>query len=329
MYISQILLAVVAIFGYFYTVLPVYQKDRLAEQVAKYEGIIKKQEPKIAKAKTRLVALQNEKEKLKNEMQRELTLLAQELKNTKSQLSEARKQKNKIENQIQFMTFRYRLPDGSPAMTKKQVRTAQVSELKRSFISSILECCRSKLNPFAHGYMRANKENKSWPFADQEISIWESFSTKFPLKFVIDCIDSTASRLSQQYWGGKDNFSQNIKDFRKEAIQYANNMGTAPWIPPMRPTDILHELTTKRSIIQTELETELKKIEEGAEGEVQKEMDKISAEFKATDKRLLLDVKIMKKVDILRSSIGEEIRRLTNSNFKFDSGIRIKIKEEP
>jgi hypothetical protein len=48
--VAQIALAVVAIFGYFYTVLPVYQKERLAEQVAEYEGIIKKQAPKIAEA---------------------------------------------------------------------------------------------------------------------------------------------------------------------------------------------------------------------------------------------------------------------------------------
>jgi cytochrome c-type biogenesis protein CcmH/NrfG len=55
-YIAQIAVVIVAIFGYFYTVIPVYQKERLAEQAAEYEGIIKKQTPKIAEMDKQIAA---------------------------------------------------------------------------------------------------------------------------------------------------------------------------------------------------------------------------------------------------------------------------------
>src|ERR1700682_3801597 len=69
--IAQIALAVVAIFAYFYTVRPVYQKERLAEQVAEYEGIIKTQKPKIAEAEAHLAALQKERDEIQQQAKQE------------------------------------------------------------------------------------------------------------------------------------------------------------------------------------------------------------------------------------------------------------------
>lgn len=60
--LSQIVLVVVAVFGYFYTVKPIYQKDRLEEQVAEYEGILKEQRPKVAALETQLKTLAAERD---------------------------------------------------------------------------------------------------------------------------------------------------------------------------------------------------------------------------------------------------------------------------
>ena len=63
-HVAQIALAVVAIFGYFYTVRPIYQKEQLAEQVPEYETIIKAQKPKIAETEGHLADLQRERDRV-------------------------------------------------------------------------------------------------------------------------------------------------------------------------------------------------------------------------------------------------------------------------
>lgn len=328
-HISQISLAVVAIFGYFYTVLPVYQKERLAEQVAEYEGIIKKQTPKIAETERRLAELQSEREKLASELQKERGRLTQELTNIERQLSVAREQKSKIESQIQYMTFRYQLPDGSPAVTPEQVKTAQILELKRSFLSSLSMSCVFGFGSgiFSSSYVKEDEKNKFWPFTEKEVSTWKDYGSTYPLKRAIECIDSVASSFLQRY--GKDNFSAEIESLRKEATQYANYAGSKPWTPPVQPADLLQELGTKRSAIEAELATELRKVEEqygdweSTFGESRRaifkhnyQVGKQNAKSQAISNRLSLNYSMQEKANALRKSINEEIKRLIVSESK-------------
>lgn len=344
--ISQISLAVVAIFGYFYTVRPIYQKERLAEQVAEYDGIIKKQTPKIAEIEQRLTELQlerekltgelqSEREKLTGELQSERARLTGELTNIERQLSLARAEKSKIESQIQFMTFRYRLPDGSPAVTPEQVKTAQILELKRSFVSSLsVSCTLGSLDGVfpPYSYAKADTKDKFWPFTEQEVSTWREYGSKYPMKRAIDCIDSVALSFSQRY--GQNNFSAEIRGLRDDAIQYANRVGAEPWTPPAQPEDILQELATKRSAIETELTAELKKVQEQygdwestffpARREIFKHnyiVGKQNAEMQASSKRLSLDYSMETKASGLRKSIQDEVNRLLVSASKGDSKI--------
>ena len=173
-HVAQIALAVVAIFGYFYTVLPVYQKERLAEQVAEYEGVIKKQTPKIAEAESHLTELAQERQRLIQDLksvEHDLSLARDQKSKLENHLSSVVSQKERIENQIQYMTFRYRLPDGSPATSPQQVKAAQAVELRRSFLASLsMRCTLGISNDDAfpsYSYIKDDDKNKFWPFTEK------------------------------------------------------------------------------------------------------------------------------------------------------------------
>jgi hypothetical protein len=322
--ISQISLAVVAIFGYFYTVRPIYQKERLAEQVAEYDGIIKKQTPKIAEIEQRLTALQSERRQLSVELQSQRARLTGELADIEHQLALARAEKTKIESQIQFMIFRYRLPDGSPAVTPEQVKTAQSLELKQSFDSTLVMSCtwgsRDGVFP-SYSSAKADVKDKSWPFTEQEMSAWKEYGPKYPLKRAIECIDSVALRYSQSY--GKNIFSAEIQALHDDAVQYANRVGAGQWTPPVQPEDILKDLAASRSAVESERAAELKKVEEQygdwkstlfpSRREIFKnnyEVGKRNAVMQANSKQLSLEYRMQSKADDLRKSIQDEVKRL-------------------
>lgn len=321
-HVAQIALAIVAIFGYFYTVLPVYQKERLAEQVAEYEGIIKKQAPKIAETERHLAELEQERSRL-----------TQDLKSIERQLSQARDQKNQIESQVQYMTFRYRLPDGTPATTPQQVKTVQSLQLRQSFLSSLSMSCTlgfgSEVFP-SSSYLKEDDKNKFWPFTEKEIATWKEFGAKYPLKRAIDCIDTVANNFLQR--NGQDGPISEIESLRKEAIQYANSVGTKPWAPSIEPTDLLQDLSTKRSAIEADMNAELKKVEEqygdweSAFGESRRaifkhnyEVGKQNAKSQALSNRMSLSFSTQDKANAFRKSINQEVKRLIISEAKGSS----------
>jgi|APThiThiocy_cv2_1041547.scaffolds.fasta_scaffold00683_2 hypothetical protein len=334
--ISQISLAVVAIFGYFYTVQPIYQKERLAEQVAEYDGIIKKQAPKIAEIELNLATLQRERAQLSDELQHERERLTGEMKNMEHLLSLARQEKQSIENQIQYMTFRYRLPDGSPAVTSEQVKTAKTLELKRSllslkasFLSSLAMSCTLFDRIFVPHSVKTDRTDKIWPFNEQEIIAWKEYNTKYPMKRARECIDSVASNFLERY--KQTNYLAEIESFRRDAVQYADRAGSQLWTPPVQPADIWQELAATRTEIQTELTAELKKVEEeygdweAVFGDSRREIFKHNyhtlkrnAEMKSSSKQLSLDYKMQEKANTFRKSINEEIKRLIISENKDD-----------
>jgi hypothetical protein len=341
--LSQIALAVVAIFGYFYTVQPIYQKERLAEQVAEYEGIIKTQTPKIAQAEKRLAELQgereklardalSEREKLTREAQIERGRLTNELKTIERQLAVAREEKNKLERQTEFMTYQYRLPDGSPAVTREQVRTAQVFDLKRNFLSAISAACAygiggsSPLLPFSGPGLKDRNE-KYWPFTEKELTIWKEQGTKYPLRSATECISSVAADFAKRY--RQFNFSTEIEGLRTEALEYANRESAKTWNPPVQPDDILQEMAAKRSAIQAQKATDLKKVEEEYgdwestllpdRREILKHnyfVGKQNAETKASSDRLSLEFAAYDKASKLRQSVQDEVKRLLVSEAK-------------
>lgn len=328
-HIAQIALAIVAIFGYFYTVLPVYQKERLAEQVAEYEGIIKKQAPKIAEAEARLSELAQERQRLSQDLknvEHDLELARGQKNRLESHLSSAIIQKEKIENQIQYMTFRYRLPDGTPATNPQQVRVAQASELRRSFLSSIsVSCALGRGNDdafYPYAYIKDDDKNKLWPFTDKEIAYWKEFGSKYPYRRALDCVERVATDFSKRY--GNGDLADNVKALRMEAIQYVDAANAKSWTPSLEPAELLQELAVKRSEIESEMNAELKKVEEqygdweDVFGDSRRaifkhnyEVGKINAKNTATNKRWVLRASVDEKANLFKKGVNDEVRRLT------------------
>lgn len=135
--LAQIILVVVAVFGYFYTVRPVYQKDRLEEQVAEFEGLIKEQKPKLEKLVVESNRLRLEKDQLNAEKER----LRSEISNVQKEMLLAKAEKKRIEDQTKYMAYMYHLPDGSPATTSAQVLEAQKLQVRKDFARGTLWYC--------------------------------------------------------------------------------------------------------------------------------------------------------------------------------------------
>jgi len=324
-FVAQIALAIVAIFGYFYTVRPIYQKEQLAEQVAEYEGIIKKQTPKIVEIEQRLAGLQRERDQLTAEVQRERSRLTADLQNIQRQLAAARDEKKRVEEQIQFMTYRYSLPDGRPAVTREQVQTAQEFNLRRSVLSSIsLRCGLGLRDPvfLSYSYDRDDGKNKFWPFTEQEINTWKEYGSKYPLKRALECIESEVSSFRKEYT--QVNFSSIVESARLEAVQFANQAATAKaWAAPVQPADVMQELAAKRPTIQSALVAELKKVEDeygdwesafgGDRRAIYKHnysVGKQNAETNALNSRMTVNAEAQGKANAFRKSLLEEVARL-------------------
>jgi len=67
---SQVLLLVLAIFGYFYTVVPVYQKELLSEKISQQELILNKLYKSNEEQQKNILIKENELEKLKNQIKK-------------------------------------------------------------------------------------------------------------------------------------------------------------------------------------------------------------------------------------------------------------------
>lgn len=122
--VSQIALVVLAIFGYFYTVVPVYQKDLLSEQISEKELQLSKLEKelenypdKVANLNSQINGLQSDVEQLENAKDHAASELAQiklkrdelekALHNVQVQKSSAELRLNKAYKNIYIEAFSY------------------------------------------------------------------------------------------------------------------------------------------------------------------------------------------------------------------------------
>lgn len=245
--LAQIFLAMVAIFGYFYTVRPVFQKEQLAEQVAEYDGIIRKQTPKIKEIEAQLHALHQERANLTSALQRDRARMSGELKGLEQKLIAAQNAKQSIESQVEFMAYRYRTPDGAPAITREQVQLAQRLDLRRGVLNAISTSCMLGFPAGAfsrYRYAQRDPKNPSWLFTDTELSEWKEHGEKFPLKRATECIEAAVSRFTSNQSVGA--FAGEIEAIRKEALQYAERAAAdKPWIPPVHPADVLQAFVNR------------------------------------------------------------------------------------
>lgn len=350
--LAQIALAIVAIFGYFYTVVPVFQKERLAEQVADYEGQLKQLRPKIAETEAQLIELQQERDKATQDAarereklardaarqladaQREQTRLLNDLQSTERQLAAARDERTKVARQTEYMVYRYRLPDGTPAVTPEQVKVAQQNDLKTSYGSDLWSQCSLGLGatwPFARfspnsSRWQFNKKDPTYPFSQKEMDALKAYGAKFPLKVATDCISSVAAALLQRY----PSFASEIESLKDESIDYANRMAASkPWALPVQADDVLQALAKGRADAEADRASQLKKNkDEYGDWESvllpdRRAIFKNNYEVGIHNANIAANMAIQsaeanarKAADDLQSAIGTEVDRLVNHGVK-------------
>jgi hypothetical protein len=331
--LAQIFLAGVAIFGYFYTVRPIYQKEQLAEQVAEYDSIIKKQGPKIKEIEAQLQSLERERTALSGqllrersqlaaELQRERVRMAAELKGIEQQLSQARSEKQQLESQQEFMTFRYRTADGAPARTREQVRIAQRSEVRDSTLRSISLSCSFHSGPFSkYGGPWADKKNAAWPFTPDELAVWKEQGIRIPQKRITDCVVEGANRTRARDAAGL--YADDIEAVKVEILQFTERAASSKsWIPPYKPEDIIQDLQKRTHLIAGEQSDENRAVDEkykerdSAWGDRKTllqnyhEIERRNARINALNKTYEAENEARKKSEEFRKSFEVELDRL-------------------
>ena len=320
--LTQICLAIVAVFGYFYTVRPIYQKDRLEEQVAEFEGIIKKQTPKVIAFETELQELRIERSKLNGELQ----AIQNRLRSTRQAVDTARLERDQLEEQKQFMAYRYRMPDGSPATTQEQVAVAQTNDLRRAFKSSVMMSCgilfRNKeiLN---FSYASFDEKNNFWPFLESEYRILKEHGSRYPRLASIDCINA----VSNQYRSKSTTNSKEIDELKEIVSNQVEQRAARAWAFTIIPDEVIATLRQEKEKSEDAQRLALKKVEQEygdwasvilADRRViykhNYDVGILNAKNTAMSQRMSAEYAARENANKLRKSIQDEITRLVSDD---------------
>ena len=170
--LSQIFMLVLVCYGYFYTVIPIYQKEKLAEEVVKLQNEIDQQKINLILAKKMLKPLLEEKKNISNTLEK-----------LKVDLDKTKKLKQAMEDKISFMDYKYYLPDGTPAKSDKQIQEVfkikKQQRLERSrdnyiflFKISFMSWSNDKANNvFVSRYLDVDDSFNTYPFTKDEYEI--------------------------------------------------------------------------------------------------------------------------------------------------------------
>jgi len=172
-YISQIILVVVAIYGYFYTVRPIFQKEILSEQVAKKTielNKLKKQSNNLKAENEKLIVdnseiLENLVELIqqKNKLDNNVRILSKEkiriengLKDLESRFQLLNSYNKKLEEKIDLLSLGFKMETGEVVQTQK--------ELKKYQWSTFLNRVKSKTgHGLAYEYLALGLSNEEFP----------------------------------------------------------------------------------------------------------------------------------------------------------------------
>lgn len=227
---SQIVLVALAIFGYFYTVRPVYQKERLEEQVAQLEILRDAQLANLKDARKRLDEISGEREALFTERQD----LSEEISKMRSELAAVKRDKSTLDAQIRFMDYKFRLPDGAPAKTHEQVEVAkahrarQAEESAKLTFFANLQMMRTvdRLNatfsnadgtaglvPLFDRNSEISTGDPSFPFTNEEIDIWRTQRSAYVRNLALNALSQSVSKFVELYTDSESPSTENIQQW--------------------------------------------------------------------------------------------------------------------
>jgi len=163
---SQVAMLIVVIFGYLFTVRPIYLKEKLEEEKAKLELQSLRYRKEISQLQSQVAPLKQERVRLEYDQKKLL-----------SEIAGIEKRKEELENQMDFMSFRFLFPDGSPAKTHEQVQEVlRLKEVERK--ANEKEIKRKRLESARQNYFFNFKLNTSWRMI--------MGSEKYPFKLYLD-----------------------------------------------------------------------------------------------------------------------------------------------
>jgi len=321
--LAQIILVVVAVFGYFYTVRPIYQKDRLEEQVAEFEGLIKEQKPKLESLVVESNKLRSEKDQLNAEKDR----LRSEISNVQKEMLLAKAEKKKIEDQTQYMGYMYHLPDGRPATTSAQVLQAQKSKVRENFANGTLWQCEllrtDTVFPSQYFAKESEEGSEFYPFTDREIALWRKEGTAIPTNRAAKCLETLAVKFEKEN-ASNPQFAGTVREVVSKLRVNLEAVRSQKWTPPGKPEDLISKVKSAIQSARVEKDAEIKKVEaeygdwENVWGDAKRAIYKNNYEVglsnaKAIEWNKISTAKWESQVEAnkFRKSMDEEVRRLT------------------
>ncbi|MCU8105162.1 hypothetical protein L5M38_11515 [Shewanella sp. SM101] len=261
-HISQVALVILAAFGYFYTVKPVYQKERLAEEVARSQAILENQRLELEKNKNILIEIQEERKTLATNLQK-----------LRKDLARSENERREIEEATVFMTYEYYLPDGKPAKTATEVKKAVFHKNLHSFTSNLRLAC-GMINLFskqknifpAVRYYNIGKLDEAWseyfPFTREEVEIWKEHGRELPNYLVSSCAKQYAEeflsndRLSD--YPQREKLKSSIEEVVSQVLKYPSSQ----WKEVEEPNSVITSCKKIRNEIDSAYKEELKTVED-------------------------------------------------------------------
>ncbi|MEK8079420.1 hypothetical protein [Pseudomonas sp. XK-1] len=317
---SQVALVVLAIFGYFYTVVPVYQKERLAEEVAKSQATLESQKLDLESNTKKLLEIQEERK-----------FLAESLERIRKDLARSEKERHEIKEATAFMTYEYYLPDGKPAKTSAEVQEAVFHNNIRGFISNLNLSCgimnfhsSSKAFPEVREYQVGGLD-ESWPeyfpYTREEIEVWSKYGKQYPKKLAISCANDYAKVFLSDTRLSDYPLRTRLKASIDGVVSSLQEKSSSNWKDIDEPKNVITYCKGKREAIDAIYKKELKAVEdeyvdrESAWGEARREIlrhnyrvSKINARNSSLSKLWEIEFECRSKAEALGSEITKKTR---------------------
>lgn len=225
---------------------PIYQKERLAEEVAQYQMQIDQQRAELRQTRDEFDSLEQQiaAEEAKS---REA---ANQLANTRNELEELLAEKQRIESQLEFMSYRLHLPDGTPADSPEDVRVALRDQYRTGL-----------RNTRTITWFDGDPESASFPFTEEELRMWNTHGTDYPkaaaLEVLSNHMPSRSALSTYDEYVTQSDFQRWNAEIREVLVNVPSS-----WTPPHELDALAREYSRKRKEIEDEYDSSVSAIED-------------------------------------------------------------------
>lgn len=281
---AQISLAVTAIIGYVFTVRPIYQKERLAEEVARLEQTSIDKEKEIEASRSQLASLSEEIENMEDQrslieaqlkdtiaenqfLAEERISLADNVSQLTRQTERLKQEQADLEQRAQYLAYRLINADGTSADTPDEI----VEALKRMYLTTVpLDATFSALRDYNNFTERDSRDYLTdldqreiefgFPFEDDDLEEWNSHDIQLPREIAKRSLLASAAhlRLLEQYpeFLNRDQ----VDRWQSEALSKIQAMEVF-WTLDSTPTTLARQFSKARAAIIRAYEDDFAELE--------------------------------------------------------------------